>query len=43
MSAEKLKKALVAQADVSKLQRWETSWADQVRAYVQGLVQEQLI
>ena len=43
MSAEKLKKALVAQADVSKLQRWETSWADQVRSYVQELVKEQLI
>lgn len=43
MSAQKLKKAIGAHADVSKLQRWDTSWADQVRAYVQALVKEQAI
>lgn len=43
MSTEKLKKILAEQADVSKLQGWEVSWADQVRSYVQALVKEQLI
>lgn len=43
MSAQKLKKAIEARADVSKLQRWDTSWTEQVRTYVQALVKEQVI
>ena len=43
MSADKLKQAIAIQNDVSKLQRWSISWADQVRSYVQQLIKEQII
>jgi dTDP-4-dehydrorhamnose reductase len=40
MSSKKLQEAIARDADVSKLQRWNMSWADQVRSYVQELVKE---
>ena len=40
MSSKKLEEAIAMDADVSKLQRWNMSWADQVRSYVQELVKE---
>ena len=40
MSSKKLEEAIARDADVSKLQRWNMSWADQVRSYVQELVKE---
>ena len=40
MSSKKLEEAIAMDADVSKLQRWTMSWADQVRSYVQELVKE---
>jgi dTDP-4-dehydrorhamnose reductase len=40
MSSKKLEEAIARDADVSKLQRWKMSWADQVRSYVQELVKE---
>jgi len=43
MSSKKLQEAIARDADVSKLQRWNMSWADQVRSYVQELVKEQVI
>ena len=43
MSAQKLKQAIAKHNDVSKLQRWNVAWADQVRSYVQKLIKEQVI
>ena len=43
MSSKKLEEAIARDADVSKLQRWNMSWADQVRSYVQRLVKELVI
>ena len=40
MSSKKLEEAIASDADVSKLQQWKMSWADQVRSYVQELVKE---
>jgi dTDP-4-dehydrorhamnose reductase len=40
MSSKKLEEAIASDADVSKLQRWKMSWADQVRSYVQERVKE---
>jgi len=43
MLAQKLKQAIAKHHDVSKLQRWNVAWADQVRSYVQKLIKEQVI
>jgi len=43
MSSKKLEEAIIRNADVSKLGRWSTPWADQVRSYVQELVKKQVI
>lgn len=40
MSSKKLEEAIVRDADMSKLQRWEINWADQVRSYVRELVKK---
>ena len=38
MSSKKLKQAFVKQDDMSKLQYWKQSWADQVKTYVEELI-----
>ncbi len=43
MSSKKLQEAIARSVDVSKLQRWNLPWADQVRSYVQELVKKQII
>jgi dTDP-4-dehydrorhamnose reductase len=43
MSSKKLEEAITRNSDVSKLGRWNTPWADQVRSYVQELVKKQVI
>lgn len=40
MATDKLRQAIVATGDVSKLQRWNKPWSDDVRAYVQQLAKD---
>lgn len=40
MATDKLKQAIVASGDVSKLQRWNKPWSDDVQAYVQQLAKD---
>jgi dTDP-4-dehydrorhamnose reductase len=43
MNTDKLRKEIVRDADVSKLQQWSGSWEAGVEAYVQALVKDGLI
>ena len=43
MATDKLRQAIAATGDVSKLQRWNKPWSDDVRAYVQQLAKDGLI
>lgn len=43
MATDKLRQAIAATGDVSKLQRWNRPWSDDVRAYVQQLAKDGLI
>ena len=43
MTTDKLRQAIAATGDVSKLQRWNKPWSDDVRAYVQQLAKDGLI
>jgi dTDP-4-dehydrorhamnose reductase len=43
MATDKLRQAIVATGDVSKLQRWNKPWSDDVRTYVQQLAKDGLI
>ena len=43
MATAKLRQAIAATGDVSKLQRWNKPWSDDVRAYVQQLAKDGLI
>jgi dTDP-4-dehydrorhamnose reductase len=43
MATDKLRQAIAASGDVSKLQRWNKPWSDDVRAYVQQLAKDGLI
>jgi dTDP-4-dehydrorhamnose reductase len=40
MATDKLKQAIVATGDVSKLQRWNKPWSEDVQAYVQQLAKD---
>ena len=40
MATDKLRQAITATGDVSKLQRWNKPWSDDVRAYVQQLAKD---
>jgi dTDP-4-dehydrorhamnose reductase len=40
MATDKLRQAIAATGDVSKLQRWNKPWSDDVRAYVQQLAKD---
>ena len=40
MATDKLRQAIVATGDVSKLQRWNKPWSEDVRAYVQQLAKD---
>jgi len=43
MATDKLRQAIAASGDVSKLQRWNKPWSDDVRAYVQQLAKDGLL
>ena len=43
MATDKLQQAIVATEDVSKLQRWNKPWSEDVQAYVQQLAKDGLI
>jgi dTDP-4-dehydrorhamnose reductase len=43
MATDKLRQAIAATGDVSKLQRWNKPWSDDVRTYVQQLAKDGLI
>jgi dTDP-4-dehydrorhamnose reductase len=43
MATDKLRQAIAATGDVSKLQRWNKPWSDDVRAYVQQLAKDGLL
>jgi dTDP-4-dehydrorhamnose reductase len=43
MATDKLRQAIVATGDVSKLQQWNKPWSDEVWAYVQQLAKDGLI
>lgn len=43
MATDKLRQAIAVTGDVSKLQRWNKPWSDDVRAYVQQLAKDGLL
>lgn len=43
MATDKLRQAIVVTGDVSKLQRWNKPWSDDVQAYVQQLAKDGLL